>query len=957
MLKKWITGICALLFILSVAIASSAELDVIDETEDDIRTVIYYIPASNNANVLTTAKMVAKTIVSCWNERDIYAAKYVNKQLQQITKSNEDKALAGIIQQGNDNGAKPLASNAYKQLPDAANDIWFIVPEEARQGFINNSDLMNTCDELLQNKSSRMHIVFIGEDVFEIPGDCALSNINQGEKVEWKFIVSDFLQESLPQNTNGELHTGNYLIASLYGSPADLTVTQSSDGNSWNYELPESMNVFILIKWENASGIPEFKNEADKPINSEDISIFSVSEPGYAILTGAMLGKMEAGKYSVTDPENSIQSVRVYWYPDLNEINPEIITTDNWKVGDNELLLKLNKQIWKSDQDILVQFAYRYNNETDEPTKSIVTYNAEKEGWAKKISVSSREVEHVYVIPSVRINMADGNEIWSWTGERRAYDVVSQGIKPSSNVPDSINVYIDSESGETGSVYIQYKNIFVFNPNEELDFSVTLNSTEKEPGIKIKETDKEGFTIESVNGDELADTCTIIVTGNLHEKDNEKKDGDKAKLEIQFVRRDINTLWDFSITSDEEGQEIRAGNQSQIDISAKLTEETFADWEEACDQNLSFPKPESLVMVCNIEGEGPERSEPLTGEEGKLLKGNASLEIPGETKAGEKEIRITIRQEGSERILASKTFSVHVLNGPPRFNQYVEAEDNEETKGRPLPEEITLEGFPWDYKTIENLLEKYFGDSHPFNYGLDDEGALTSVTITIDNVEGLKFPLSTEGNAEDEWTCKVFDKEDDIKIDVVGPGEHTITLKAQDGTDDETDAATDHSVVIYSGKVKIYSEVLRYTSYAAAGLAVLLILLIAVRVIVHMGKPSFDGILLRLFASSDEEQERSIELMSKSEPVSMSCFKKKGVPLETLMVLARQPAMDEDCRKVIEDIALFPAKHKGLNIVFGKEAKKTIGRHEKKETVALGDSFRMRIGNEYILIENVQADD
>ena len=42
---------------------------------------------------------------------------------------------------------------------------------------------------------------------------------------------------------------------------------------------------------------------------------------------------------------------------------------------------------------------------------------------------------------------------------------------------------------------------------------------------------------------------------------------------------------------------------------------------------------------------------------------------------------------------------------------------------------------------------------------------------------------------------------------------------------------------------------------------------------------------------------------------------------------------------------------------FGKHAMKTIGRHEKKQTISQNpdqNTYRMRVGNEYIIIENVQ---
>ena len=177
------------------------------------------------------------------------------------------------------------------------------------------------------------------------------------------------------------------------------------------------------------------------------------------------------------------------------------------------------------------------------------------------------------------------------------------------------------------------------------------------------------------------------------------------------------------------------------------------------------------------------------------------------------------------------------------------------------------------------------------------------------------------------------------------PGTHVIRLSASDGV---------NTSEVKEITVKVYSEVLKYVSYAVAGLAAFLLLLFIILLIRYISKPSYDNIYVRCFSSSDEDQKRAAEIMEKSDPVLMSNFKKKGVLLSTLLILFRQPVLNKEYRQVANDIIVYPAKHNGLSIRFGKGAMKTVGRHEKRETVEQGGSYRMRIGNISILIENVR---
>ena len=86
----------------------------------------------------------------------------------------------------------------------------------------------------------------------------------------------------------------------------------------------------------------------------------------------------------------------------------------------------------------------------------------------------------------------------------------------------------------------------------------------------------------------------------------------------------------------------------------------------------------------------------------------------------------------------------------------------------------------------------------------------------------------------------------------------------------------------------------------------------------------------------------------------MANFGKKPVSLNTALMLARQPALTKELAEVAEDIMLLPTKHDELNIVFGKKAMADLGQQDKKISLSQGNAQRIRMGNQYLMIENVQ---
>ena len=919
MIKKTLICLLAFLFVLSAAAGSFAELMLTNEAADGTRTVIYYVPATGDANELTASKSVAKAIIARWPGRsEILCARY--NSINDMQRNPDDQWFKRNIAKGNDDGSSALGKKArpagYESAPC---DIWFIVPQEAEEKFMNNAQLMNECRTLLSHEQSRMHIVFIGNDPKAVPQESALGTLGVEGKADWIYIASDFLQDRLDDNRDGMLHTGRYLLAALYGRPVDLDPAQAEGATSWTFDLPEDSKVMVLF---NAAGNTTISDEAGNP---QPVVEIAVADAG---LSGKITSSnIPAGHYTVSIDSEGAAAPRIYWYPNLDEIRPALNLKDTWTRGENELVLELGKTIGYPAR-YSVQFRYRDSEDETQTTMLFGEYNAEQNRWVRKVSVGVG-TDHVYVTPSVRLTMADGNLAWAWDGEQTPRDVISEGVSVKSGAPSegTVYTYVWKANEKQGQLGYKWSEIFNFNAEDLPQFDIVLPAevSQEEVGIVLQKLeDGSGFTVTALPIENPDCKLTVQLTGKV---------GEEIKThEMTFYRDDVTALpAQIQLSSDSEGSEV-AVNET-VSVHAVIPAELRERWEQACGQIPSWPRPESVRLSCApYEGAAEEEAQ-LAGDP---LEASLELVVPATVKSGATTIKAkaVVENEGDPSWeIQSKQITVNYLNAAPDYIA--------ETK---ITEKVKLTGFPWAYDREESLLKAVLGTDLPFELFVDKEDNLSSVFVTVEGLQGLEMPDYGDTNG-DIWTIELKETEGQVLIAATEPGTHVIRLSASDGV---------NTSEVKEITVKVYSEVLKYVSYAVAGLAAFLLLLFIILLIRYISKPSYDNIYVRCFSSSDEDQERAAEIMEKSDPVLMSNFKKKGVLLSTLLILFRQPVLNKEYRQVANDIIVYPAKHNGLSIRFGKGAMKTVGRHEKRETVEQGGSYRMRIGNISILIENVR---
>ena len=900
-MKKLLLYACALVLALLPVMTAGADLIHLngDATKNGI--YIYYIPATRDISRITTAKYIALSIDASQPDTPASYGKYNGKSFNKLSE---------VFANGNSDGAGAINARLIPERPESqVCDYWFIVPEEAISNFIHNSELMNQCRNLLANEESRAHVVLISDRAVAVPDDSALGALCAEGKTDRIQVSSVFSVTELPSSSyeDRDIHTGNFFIAALFGQPADIPYTLSEDGMTRTFTMPETGKAFVLARSLNEAGNIECVDATGNPCEKK---VYEISLPKDVAYTGTLLPKLAGGsEYSVTCQSGAIDSISIYWYPNLSEIKPEVVQGGPWSRGENSIDLTLGNDLGRPE-DFIVQFDYQVNDGSAAQVSA--EYDAERKLWAKLLTADT-STETITVDPSVRLQMKDGNKIWEWHGEKVVFDVISEGVKKSSQAPENLTLWYDPAGKAYGKAGFAWSDFFTYNPEDHPEFSFELPG---ETCVSCEKTEN-GIALAVSEGEELPESCTIRLIATLP--------NESAEHNLEIRRADIAEIWNaVVISADKEEKDVPVGENGEIRVSAEAAPENLKQLQEAIAQNVIPFSTDSLILACGSDALG-EQTAPLTvNEENGDMKAEVTIGIPENTAAGSSSVHAEIRVAEQETVLTGKDISFKIVNNPPEMIQ-----------PQAMDDEIRMDGFPWAYTKEENLLVKVFGTNKLFDLFRDPETDLVSATVKVNNALQEEIFSDTVHNAEDQ-----------TEIAISEPGEYEIILTAYDGVNESEP---------HVQKIRVYSIIMRIVSYAAAALAAILLILAIILIIRQIRKPSFEGISVRAFVSSDEDENTAIEVLSKCKPVPLADFKKSKVSLTTILLLCRQPELNSENMAAANDITLLPTKHSEISILFGKEAQKLIGRSEKKELLAKGNMYRVRMGNTYIEIENVQA--
>ena len=905
--KIFLSALIALSLLLSAAYAEN------EAGESGNRaTAVFYVAASQDETVLDTAWYVARSIAG---RREGYQLQISRPDIRTVYDKLDEKTRKEVFKRDKKTGSEEFNGNngIKKQISGTAYDLWFIVPEQAAKNFAANSSVI---EALKSNGQSRAHVVFIGETVKkEEIGSSRMMREVPG--ISWICVKSDFTVSSLDEKESSHIHTGDYFIASLYGTPMELDVDFDEASGQWRFSVPENTRVLALAEGKNAENHePQIADLQGSIKSTEYISI----EGGYsgAYTADSPLSAGQGRQYIIRIDNPAGLTVKAYCYPKFDEVQPLMETADEWERGEQAVSLKLGKTLG-DPADYSVQVRYREDDQ--EAVFQSLSYNGEQKCWQTAFLIGGK-VNSAALTPYVDLRMRDGNLAWSWTGEEITRQIRDREISGKEEAAKETTLYYYRD--RSGTFSGAWKDYFDYNPADNPEFGIKTDESALAAGWKASKTDA-GFTLTySPAGGAEPRGCDVELTCGeaVH------------TMHIDLV--DAETLLPENIlVFDQDQQPMKAG--SDLSVTAVVSGETAALWKEASDQlGGALPELDAMNLTAELRKDGEPDADPLMSAEPAALaeqedgsrKAGCTIRLDSQLADGKYEIKAQLAgQDGT--VWKELTRSVTVTNSRPYA--VGQAENSRE---------LMLSGFPGGY-TPKDLLAEVFPGVSLFDLFADDETEVSSVRLTVEPVSGI----TVNGETVDTPYDRVITlKDTPDQIQVADTGEYRLTLTASDGVNDSEPIGI---------SVRVGSSLIRTAVYAGIGIAAALVILVIVLIILQKRKPSFEGISLRAYLSGDDSAERGSEMLEKCRPIPMDRYQKQGVDLATVMLLARQPEVPASVAETLEDIVVYPGRYDEVRLVFGKKAMGKVGRQSAQERIQQGSApVRFRVENTYIQIEN-----
>ncbi len=915
-MKRLLGWLCAfLLALMPILSVQGEEIAAADQAE---HLAVFYLHATKDADLIKTAKYVICALDANKGTRDLVIDRVDDGRKRLVFQKADSASLDSLINKKDklsDGTGTIQNADLLKQLSKAAYDIWMVVPQEACKNLAENQEMMDQFGQLLENTASRIHLVLIGNDLKEPGGKTALAQLAAAYpgRVEWIRISSDFLAQNREVNADGTVHTGDYFLASFFGKPVDLLPEQKDEG-SWEITLPESGNIYVLQRHTGEGSDPAVTDGQGNPRQvQQGISLVYPSKKNdETCFTGSLVTQLPAGSYELS---GCTGEVKVYWYPNLENLQPVFdMGEETWQWGEQKASLSIGNALYRPE-DFYVIFATGIN---DNPSvDNIPAYNPETGAWELEIE-AKEEVKKVTITPQATLRMKDGNQVWSWKGSSETRNLESAGSTVRESAPTEETLYFMDGTG--AALTRNWNEFFDYNTYEEQEFSAKAD--DKAAGSITIHPEKDGFTMEAVPGMPGEGIVTLQCG--------------ETTYELKVVCKNARDIFTgIELPDNTDPTNVRAGKN--VEFSARIPEATRREWQAASSQLAGFPDVESLKLRITGEGLAGEAEEQAFTEDKGDLSATVAVSIPDNCPDGEFQLSCQVVDTKGNPVEAAVTsLAVRVRNTIPHA-----------VKALAEKTDISLEGMPGKYEAKDFLAEA-LGTGNPFELFADEETGIREITVSVSNPAGLKVNDESLEETGEAWETVLSDPKAIQVIMADNIGDHVLTLTASDGVNQSEPISI---------KVHVYSQMLRIAMYAAAGLAALLLLLVLILVIRRIRKPKFGDIQLRCLASSDENAERSREIMNRCPLVSMEQYGKDPVSLTDLLILSRQPDLGTEATEATDDITLLPTKYGEVNVLFGKKAMERIGRHEKRDLIKQDDEkpYRLRIDNYYIQIEKTQG--
>ena len=967
MSRKIIAALCAVL-LLALPFAGALAESVTAEDTEAVVNIIYCPTNKEKSDVVHAARHVANAIAERWSSAKVRVFSTKNIQEQKPTEdfinaiSTDDSV---DIQKGKLLGWETLEKDPRPQ------EIWMIMTADCAESLTETTDIYGQISTAMQeNAQARLHLVFIRASGSKAGTESELYkklSAAYPERVAAVQVCRNFMQADAQ---DAQTHSGDWFVASLYGeTPAALPLEEKEAG-TYCFTMPKDGTALVLA-WQNKeTKRADVHVEEQLPVGAAQSSAVQVESFGKAngwngtraeYLNGAKLTNLSGqSTYVLTLPAGDIESVKVFYYPEMAEAACSLsLGANTWERWEQEISLSVTGG---DMSNCVAEPAVNYAAD-DGKWQPLTVKQADGE-W-KAFITPQRNQTSVRVKASVAIKDANGNLLRKLeTEEERA--IVNTAIEALEQ-PDPITLYFyQAEDGRLlGRAALFLSDYFALNPADGVQLFVD--------GTDAKEWQAEGAKTIATGTDltVLSDgwQCELAATSaqgeDLTVTLKAKVGDDEGECTVQVQRCDVGALVrSFEIAvldeNNRKADKLLAGHSYTLKVTyPEAVVETWASMPED-ELTAGIPRLEKLLLCVAEQGaalstthasatdlpivqagkDGTFDSMPavsFTGQKDGTYAAEVTVQVDRDWKTGELPVQFAVfsDEEGTTK-LAEKTDAFAVINDPPTAKAVKKTEFTVKLAG--------MADENGQYQANGLKVEEALG-VHAIGDLFEDPETTDALkyTVQVDNLNGVT--LQQDGKqlqlAEGETSFPL--ENGFLCLNFTTKGDRTLILRASDGVNDAA------SLCI---TVHVKSALEEILLYIGLGVAALLLAALIAAVIHQVRKPAFGktGLVCVSCASAAVDSSESMEkLLAAREAVPMEAFGKKKVPLSQLLICSRQAPLPPDEAWLAEDIFVAPGRNGSIRILFGGKAKKQLRRRNEKVSESSRASFVVG-GNDIVVI-------
>lgn len=965
MMKKLLSAILALLMLAAVTPLAGVSLA---EAEDPAVMVVFVRASQTRERYLAQAQIINDLLAELPHSSFCFACDG-GRVMTQLTRDGRN---AVFVTADSDPDTLPQLGESVENIA-AGTALWVILPACAADGAYNAEaaqtgaagaetpapDPVARLADILEKEDTSLHFLVIGnaEEKPVIGGDSQIGWLSAN--YPGQVSVLRMLEDGLATETKDpELHTADWAIASIIGDGVPVSLPAAEDGKSFRVTLPKDGALFVASYGEKncSHKLTDPNGGESKPDVSKKCAINN-SGLMYTLYQG-----LSAGDYTVAKADSmALSGVRAFWFPALGDLRVRLAVEDSY----TDLLTRKTPvteeqeavNVRRERQTILVSvensvLADLGNAEARVSAScgsvaeelSLIGSSESENGWVFAFE-PRKDMTSVDFTASVTLDSADGNRIKAWNGTF-TLPVIDSPITVKGFQTEQ-DFYFLSQPARSETRAFSVDDLFAYNPNDPVSFY--LNDKSLVPSMSV------GGVAVSYGGDgrQVGLSC---LQGAQHDRkvnlsfaastNGTVRMVSSIRLHLHDLRAEVLERATVTVTRNgevigpEDGQRYPLSVGTDYTVTFTLGAKEAALWNEVC-RRVGLPALDDMQASFSCAEEPVQFAQQADGSYA------ASVPVSQFISKEMFDVSCALGQDGQEYL--QRKISMRFENSAPYIKRGVEREKNVAVALDDIPLLGQADGSArlaaeWD-------LSNCFKDDETEASGLTYYIAISPEYAECFEIMSDGSPLAPNGEGE-------F---------VVGPGTDTnvqvmVTQRIGESwfwaTDDPEaeirvwakDAEKGSDPFVY--RVSARSNLRLYLSYAAAALAVLIVLAILFIVISNLAKPSFANISVSCAVVSDEDRGMRELMMQSSGVHSLADFGKKPIQLNQLLVLTRQPPLPDREQDAAGEILLYPARGNAIRIKYGKAAER-LGKN-RTEKLEAGRVLELRFGHSYVIMQNVR---